>query len=259
MRRWIILLALSLVSTASAQDAVFSPFEDCEAKAMAALDGCQKTLDVAQYNIRSPRFVEKLDELRRRGVKVRIVVDAKQAEKEYNTLDDEIERRGFELVRYRNTRSDYAIMHLKFAVIDSSTVLTGSYNWNETAQEVNDENMLVVHDPALAQAYGEEFAELLGAPEVSKPGKGEKVTVYFSPEDNARSAVLEQIKKATETIHVCMFTFKDLQIARALRARRTPTRSSPRAARTRRSSSGRTPPRPSRPCTTSSPSSTRRS
>jgi mitochondrial cardiolipin hydrolase len=213
------LLGLILTAPALAQgpEAYFSPFDDCEARAMAVLDTAQRTLDIAQYNIRNERFIAKLEQLRARGVQVRIVVCAKQAEKEYNTLDDVIEQKGFDIVRYRNTRADFAIMHLKFTIVDDATVMTGSYNWNETAQEVNDENMVVLRDPALAAAYKAEFEELRGAPEVAGPGRGAGVTVYFSPEDRPRDAVLQQIAAAQRSITVCMFTFKDDRIARAMR------------------------------------------
>jgi len=43
--------------------------------------------------------------------------------------------------------------------------MTGSYNWNETAQVFNDENMVVLEDPAVAAAYRAEFAELWGEAE----------------------------------------------------------------------------------------------
>lgn len=214
-----LLLALLAAAPALAQapEAFFSPFDDCEARALAVLDTAQRSLDIAQYNIRNERFIAKLEELRARGVRIRITVDAKNAEKEYNTLDDQIEARGFDIVRHRNTRADFAIMHHKFTIVDDAVVMTGSYNWNETAQEVNDENMLVLRDPALAAAYKAEFEELRGAPEVAQPGQGNGVTVYFSPEDRPRDAVLEQIRLARESIVVGMFTFKDDAVARAMR------------------------------------------
>jgi hypothetical protein len=219
MRRSPLALALFLLaaSTAAGQEAYFAPFDDCEARAMAVLDTATRTVDVAQYNIRSERFVTKLEELRARGVAIRITVDAKNAEKDYNTVDDLIESKGFDLVRSLNDRAAFAIMHHKFTIIDDTTVMTGSYNWNETAQEVNDENMLVFRDPALAAAYKAEFEELRGAPEVSQPGQGNGVTVYFSPDDRARDAIVEQMRLARESIMVCMFTFKDDVVARAMR------------------------------------------
>ncbi len=53
------------------------------------------------------------------------------------------------------------LLHHKFMVIDpyghDPTVITGSYNWTASAEEDNDENILIIHDPVIAQAYYQEF------------------------------------------------------------------------------------------------------
>lgn len=52
-------------------------------------------------------------------------------------------------------------MHHKFCVIDSSTVITGSYNWSKKAR-INDENITVVTDsPNFAGKYLDTFDSLL--------------------------------------------------------------------------------------------------
>lgn len=67
---------------------------------------------------------------------------------------------------------DLPTMHHKFCVIDSSTVITGSYNWSHKARS-NDENITVVTDSAdFAGKYLETFDSLLvrtghGAPVVA--------------------------------------------------------------------------------------------
>jgi hypothetical protein len=54
-----------------------------------------------------------------------------------------------------------AIMHNKFCVIDTNTVINGSYNWSKQAQE-NWENIVVVSDaPELARQYIDEFETIL--------------------------------------------------------------------------------------------------
>jgi len=42
-------------------------------------------------------------------------------------------------------------------------VITGSYNFTRSAEEQNDEAVLVLHDAALAQQYLEEFERLFAA------------------------------------------------------------------------------------------------
>src|SRR6266498_3922315 len=49
------------------------------------------------------------------------------------------------------------ILHHKVIIIDARTVITGSYNFTGSAERDNDENLVIVDDPALARAYLEEF------------------------------------------------------------------------------------------------------
>jgi phosphatidylserine/phosphatidylglycerophosphate/cardiolipin synthase-like enzyme len=53
-------------------------------------------------------------------------------------------------------------LHHKIIVIDEKIVITGSMNFSSNAAEVNDENMVIVHDNALASAYKLEFDRMLG-------------------------------------------------------------------------------------------------
>jgi hypothetical protein len=209
-----------LTSSALAQsEAHFAPFGEPEARSLELLRSAQQSVDVAQYNIRNERFVVVLRELRTRGVAIRVVVDAKNAKNPWNTLDDTIEAEGFQLVRYENTRHRYAIMHHKFAVIDGQKVLTGSFNWNQTAQLVNDENLVVVDDPALVGAYSHEFRELWGEiPGQSGGASSAAGEVLFAPHDRPRQAVIDAVQSAQRSIRVAMFSFKDRDVANALRA-----------------------------------------
>ncbi len=49
------------------------------------------------------------------------------------------------------------VMHHKVFIIDGREVIFGSFNFSENADTSNDENLLIVDDPALAQAFEAEF------------------------------------------------------------------------------------------------------
>lgn len=49
------------------------------------------------------------------------------------------------------------IMHHKVIVIDRDTVVFGSYNFSQSANDNNDENLLIVYDPTFAGAFVTEF------------------------------------------------------------------------------------------------------
>ncbi len=58
------------------------------------------------------------------------------------------------------------ICHHKYAIVDHSEVgsdplvITGSHNWSSTAETVNDENTVIVHDARVANLYHQEFRGL---------------------------------------------------------------------------------------------------
>ncbi len=53
-------------------------------------------------------------------------------------------------------------MHHKIIVIDESTVITGSFNFTKSADQENDDNVLVIHNAELAKQYLQEFDRVWG-------------------------------------------------------------------------------------------------
>jgi phosphatidylserine/phosphatidylglycerophosphate/cardiolipin synthase-like enzyme len=51
-------------------------------------------------------------------------------------------------------------MHHKFMVVDSTRVLTGSYNWTRTAELQNAENIIVLNDISISGKFLVEFEKL---------------------------------------------------------------------------------------------------
>jgi phosphatidylserine/phosphatidylglycerophosphate/cardiolipin synthase-like enzyme len=94
---------------------------------------------------------------KRRGVNTRGIVNADTASTgdEYTFLT----RSGVPINLYK----DGSIFHHKYCVVDATnaasnpTLLTGSHNWTATAETKNDENLLVIHDAAIANIYLQEF------------------------------------------------------------------------------------------------------
>lgn len=58
-------------------------------------------------------------------------------------------------------------LHHKYAIVDFASpsfdpvVITGSHNWSSTAENVNDENTVIVHDARIANLYHQEFRAIL--------------------------------------------------------------------------------------------------
>lgn len=81
-------------------------------------------------------------------------------------------------------------LHHKYAVIDYTeplsdpTTITGSHNWSSTAENINDENTLIIHDERVANLYYQEFMGLLqsmGVIAVENIDGGFLLTAYPNP------------------------------------------------------------------------------
>ena len=49
------------------------------------------------------------------------------------------------------------LMHHKVFVVDRKIVVLGSYNFSQSAEERNDENLLIIHSPEIAEQFILEF------------------------------------------------------------------------------------------------------
>jgi phosphatidylserine/phosphatidylglycerophosphate/cardiolipin synthase-like enzyme len=92
------------------------------------------------------------------------------------------------------TESGSVIYHNKFLIVDPSDkcsdplVLTGSHNWTQSANTVNDENTLIIHNDTAAnvylQSFRANFASLGGSLSIIT-GCPTSVPVYTAAQDNA--------------------------------------------------------------------------
>lgn len=54
-------------------------------------------------------------------------------------------------------------MHHKVIIIDDQTVITGSFNFTRSADTVNDDNVIIIRNAAVAALYNQEFERVYGA------------------------------------------------------------------------------------------------
>ncbi len=62
------------------------------------------------------------------------------------------------------------ILHHKVFIIDADTVITGSFNFSNSAAKSNDENIVIIRDAAIASLYLEEWQRLWHSAEELPPG-----------------------------------------------------------------------------------------
>lgn len=131
----------------------FSPADGPEQAIIAALQGAQTVVHAALYQLTDPEIAQAVLEVSRRGLEVLILLDDEPSRGSKGCL---LMRAGIAVKHY----ADSGIMHHKFAVVDGTLVITGSYNWTTSAQTRNEENLLVIESPELAAAFEHEFQKL---------------------------------------------------------------------------------------------------
>lgn len=144
----------------TSRQAYFSASDDIEHVVTTEVAAATSTVDLAIYTFTSENIQNALLDAQTRGVDVRVIMDASQT----YTISDQLTVLGRLSDGGVETRTGDGfgggILHDKFMVVDLATVLTGSYNYTRSANESNDENLVVLADPNLARAYDDAYQEI---------------------------------------------------------------------------------------------------
>jgi phosphatidylserine/phosphatidylglycerophosphate/cardiolipin synthase-like enzyme len=125
----------------------FSP-PGCEAAVVAAIQAAKTEVLVQAYAFTSVAIAAALKAAKARGLEVQAIMDFR-ASFEKGCLDAELAA-----VLPVRLDSKHAIAHNKVMILDGSTVITGSFNFTESAEHHNAENLLVLNfHPGLAAKY----------------------------------------------------------------------------------------------------------
>lgn len=161
--RWLgypaaLLLALSLSGcgrdrrSPAAQGTVcavhFSPRGGCTGVVVRAVGEAQRTVLVQAYAFTSHPIARALAAAHQRGVAVEVILDKSQ-QRDPRSAARLLVEAGIPV----GIDEAHAIAHNKVMVIDAHTVLTGSFNFTEAAEERNAENLLEIQDGDLAAQY----------------------------------------------------------------------------------------------------------
>ena len=130
----------------------FSPTHGATKAVVDALAAAKSTVLVQAYSFTSAPIAKALVEAHARGVDVQVILDRKETGSKYSSADFVAHARIVTLID-----GAHAIAHNKVMVIDGLAVITGSFNFTTAAEQRNAENLLVIHDRALAARYTENW------------------------------------------------------------------------------------------------------
>lgn len=134
-------------------EVAFSPPGGATAAIVAALGAARQRVWVQAYSFTSAPIAKAVLQAARRGLDVQVVLDKSQRTQKYSVADF-FANQGVPVF----IDDQHAIAHNKVMVIDSDTLVTGSFNFSKAAEQANAENMLIFRgNPALQKLYADNF------------------------------------------------------------------------------------------------------
>ena len=165
----VFLMAFLCAAPAAAEmvvQACFSPAGKCSSLIIREIQQAKKELLVAVYAFTSDELAAAVVQARKRGLSVQVVIDrdfdaGSERSKGKFLEAQKISVRRITAIKSTAAEKEAGLMHQKFAVLNRSAVLTGSYNWTHAAERLNDENLLFLRDAGpLAEEYRRIFLQL---------------------------------------------------------------------------------------------------
>ena len=232
-------IELYFVNPVNKKHPVNKSINDVSKSLEALINNAEFSIDIAAYGFAGQdKIINALRRAKARGVIIRGVVDdygtslypdTEKIVKEFSFKTDvfvPIAQRQFD---EKFTRSQSALMHNKFVIVDGKYIWTGSTNITDSCMTLNANNSAVIYSQDLAQIYEKEFSQMF---EDNKfhvlkdvvPNKTNiqikpdtEISVLFSPMDRAISkGVLPLINKSGKSIYISMFYLTNYWITDAL-------------------------------------------
>jgi phosphatidylserine/phosphatidylglycerophosphate/cardiolipin synthase-like enzyme len=136
----------------------FAPEDHPARQILQVLDSARQSIYFLAFSFTRQDFAEKLLEKAGAGVTVQGVFETRQIAAGSDQAWALLTQGGLAA----NVRQDgnRFTMHDKVFIVDEATVITGSYNFTRNAEESNDENVVILHSPEIAQAYFVEWQRI---------------------------------------------------------------------------------------------------
>lgn len=139
---------LQKFSTDAKWKTCFTPKEHCLESIIDLIEGSTRSVYIQAYILSSQEIADSLVSAHKKGVEVKVLIDKQQLFVEWSKISFLISN---EVPVYTDILATLA--HNKVIVIDKKIVVTGSYNFSHAAESRNAENIIVIHDPKVAESY----------------------------------------------------------------------------------------------------------
>jgi phosphatidylserine/phosphatidylglycerophosphate/cardiolipin synthase-like enzyme len=127
----------------------FSPDDGVATRLLDLVSSAQGSVHFMAYSFTSDDLAQALIERAGAGVVVSGILEESQARSNTGGEYENLRQSGVD-VRLGGQSGN---MHHKVLIIDGSIVVAGSYNFSQSAETRNDENVLIIHNPEIAAQY----------------------------------------------------------------------------------------------------------
>jgi phosphatidylserine/phosphatidylglycerophosphate/cardiolipin synthase-like enzyme len=138
-------------------ESYFTPGDEVDRVVATRIDAAKRTVHVAAYLFTNRRIAAALARAAKRGVAVDLVADASQFQSGGLPRVRELDRAGARIW----LREGLAAFHHKVVIVDAATpaatVVTGSFNFTQAAQDRNAENLVVIESREVAGRFLADF------------------------------------------------------------------------------------------------------
>jgi phosphatidylserine/phosphatidylglycerophosphate/cardiolipin synthase-like enzyme len=134
-------------------EVLFSPDDGVASRVYDILTEAEKSIYFLAFSFTSDDLGQIIRTQAENGVDVAGVMDEGQVKSNVGTEYDLFKQAGLKVF----VDSNEGLMHHKTIIIDDQIVITGSYNFTNSAETRNDENLIVLYNPTIANFYMQEF------------------------------------------------------------------------------------------------------
>lgn len=137
-------------------DTYFSPDDGVLNAIYPLLENAQESIYFLAFSFTSNELGAVVRQKAKDGLTVRGVMEAEQVRSNTGTEFDPFRQAGVDVRLDGNDGQ----MHHKIFIIDGSIVVLGSYNFSRSAEERNDENIVILYDRRIAEFFMQEFQRI---------------------------------------------------------------------------------------------------
>ncbi len=134
----------------------FSPDDGVAQHVVDLVNSANQSIYFLAYSYTSDEIVQAMIDRMKAGVEVRGVMDESQYKSNTGTEYDALRKAGADV----RLETIPGLLHHKVIIVDGKAVAFGSYNFSRNAEKINDENLVIVFNPAIAQKFVTEFERI---------------------------------------------------------------------------------------------------